>query len=225
MNIINLKLLLRVDFNNHIRPLVIKDKCEICNSKENLIVHHDKRFVDQLEEILNLLYIEDYDNISDEQVKQIKLMMLGSQIKTNNITLCEECHKKAHKDGFSINAKFKYKTRKKTDTDDVSLEIFNELEKFLNDAYDNKVRFDKEDFRKNINQIIEKDKALVVLLNRADGNGKARTKGMKVYNRLFNNLGLDYYIDSKARNPTINGKRKKITEWIILKNSELIQTA
>lgn len=96
MTIDELKNKLRADFATHIRPLVLKNKCEMCGCEEDLEVHHDKRFIDQLKEVLNMLHIEDYENIPDELEQQIRLMMLGSQIKTKNITLCMECHDKAH---------------------------------------------------------------------------------------------------------------------------------
>lgn len=47
-----------------------KNKCKICGSKENLVVHHIKHFADNINERYNI---------------------------DNGITLCKNCHKEVHK--------------------------------------------------------------------------------------------------------------------------------
>lgn len=91
-----LKKILRTDYANYIRPLVIKDKCEFCDCEENLVAHHNKEFSILLDETLkelNLYKIE----FNEDEVNIIKTYMLGKQIQIKNITLCGKCHTELHK--------------------------------------------------------------------------------------------------------------------------------
>ncbi|XZJ40580.1 hypothetical protein ACSXCW_02740 [Clostridium perfringens] len=96
------------------------------------------------------------------------------------------------------------------DTDDVE-----KLEEFLESAYNNNEKFTKEYFVETINEIIEKDNLIKKVLNEID-NRKNRKKGMKIYNKLFDKLQINYVVGSKVKKETINGKRKNITYWIVL---------
>ncbi len=216
MNIDELNIKLRADFTSHIKPLVAKDKCEVCNTTENLEVHHEKLFAEQLNNILDMLHIEDYENISDELVEQIRLMMLGSQIKEKHITLCSKCHDEEHrtqKKLYKTKRAYIIKTKPKVEITDISKEITNELEQFLTNSYKNDDRLDKEYFRETVDNIINNDENLKIIMNRLDG-GNSRTKGMKIYNKLFDELSLPYGIISKRFRE--DGKLE--TEWIVTKN-------
>jgi len=88
----------RLMFAKFIRPLFIKKKCEVCGSKEDIQLHHVKRFVDLLNETLGELNL-DNKSIKEYSGKELKLItniMLGKQVKLSYINVCEECHNKIH---------------------------------------------------------------------------------------------------------------------------------
>ena len=89
---------LRLDFNNYIRDNYIKDKCEICESTENLHLHHVHKFSIQLKRALDILKYSDKENFNDEEIMILRYVMLGMQCKNNDyITLCDKCHTSHHK--------------------------------------------------------------------------------------------------------------------------------
>ena len=102
-----LKNKLRTDYAYYIRPLVIKDKCELCDCEENLVVHHDKEFSILLDETLKELNLYKLE-FNEDEVNIIKTHMLGKQIQIKNITLCSKCHTELHinKGGFSSTGKY-----------------------------------------------------------------------------------------------------------------------
>lgn len=100
--------------------------------------------------------------------------------------------------------------------DVVDMEIGNELKLFLESAFYNDDRFTKEYFINEINEIIERDNGLKNLLYKTD-NGKTRTKGSKKLNELFRMCGYGYIVGSKIIKETVNGKRKNITYWTVIK--------
>lgn len=101
---------------------------------------------------------------------------------------------------------------------EIDMTTSSELEQFLDNAYNNDEKFTKEYFRETVDNIISNDENLSIIMNKLDG-GNGRAKGMKIYNKLFNELGLDYLVGSKTRQETIDKKRKKITEWVIVKDN------
>lgn len=97
---------LRSDFTNYIRSSFIKNKCEICQSKNNLELHHVKQFSESLQEtlqLLNLDYRNDIDLYSKEELYLIRLIMLGIQTKGEYKTLCNNCHKKIKTNRYKFN--------------------------------------------------------------------------------------------------------------------------
>ena len=93
MNIKELKRIIRNDFNLYIRDLVIKDTCEKCNVKDNLEVHHTYPLSLKIQETLKDMNIDHVENLSEEDIKTFREIMLGKQIKIKYKTLCEYCHK------------------------------------------------------------------------------------------------------------------------------------
>ncbi|MFT8312940.1 MAG: DEAD/DEAH box helicase family protein [Clostridium sp.] len=91
------------------------------------------------------------------------------------------------------------------------------LEEYLNNAYNNDIRYDKKTFINEIEKIIEHciGSNLDELLNKLDG-GNNRNRGLKQYNKLFSLLEFDYIVTSKKFK--INGKLK--TKWIIVKEDK-----
>ena len=96
----------------------------------------------------------------------------------------------------------------------VSRKEVNELEKFLEDCYKEDSLYTKEEFINEINTIIENDEKLNKLFTSLDGRNN-RAKGQKKYNELLKEIGLHYIIVSKNKYKVIDGKKKKLTYWIV----------
>lgn len=98
--------------------------------------------------------------------------------------------------------------------------VSNELQNFLEDSYENEIPYTKDYFLDVMNSIIESDDNLRVTLNKLDGR-KSRSKGQAIYNKLFTELYKNeiithnFIVSSKPKLETTNGKRKKITYWVI----------
>lgn len=93
MDMKRLKRMLRNDFNSYIRNLVIKDTCEKCNAKKNLEAHHTYPLSLMIQETLEVMNIDKIENLSEEDIKTFREIMLGKQIKIKYKTLCKDCHK------------------------------------------------------------------------------------------------------------------------------------
>ena len=95
-----LKELLRQDFASYVRPHFEKSECEVCGNKiEYTHVHHVTHFQDLLNETLeqlNLDYYEDVSMYTEEQLRLIQDIMIGKQMKIKYITCCEPCHMELH---------------------------------------------------------------------------------------------------------------------------------
>lgn len=93
-----LRELLRNEWSEYIRPLIIKDSCEFCGSKEDIHLHHIDRFHNLLVETLEELHLQELDTefYDEMELKQISNFMLAKQIKSEYKTLCKKCHMKIH---------------------------------------------------------------------------------------------------------------------------------
>lgn len=101
----------RTKYYNYIRPLYIKNKCDICDSEENLELHHVKQFSELLKDTLkdlNLSY-KDFNLYSNTEIKNINNVMLGKQIKCKYKTLCSKCHDYIHTNNLIFSFKNNYK--------------------------------------------------------------------------------------------------------------------
>ena len=87
---------LRMDFSKYIRPIKMKEHCEVCGTTENLELHHLDQFIFTLEETLKELNLEekDCDKYKENELKNIRNVMLGKQLKQSYLTLCTSCHDK-----------------------------------------------------------------------------------------------------------------------------------
>lgn len=97
----------------------------------------------------------------------------------------------------------------------VDEEVVDNLEDFLVNAYENDERFKKEEFKNKMEGFLNSDSTLREALNKLD-YGKNREKGMKLFNKLYKQIGLDLIVSSKPFK--IEGKIK--TRWIISKIEE-----
>lgn len=97
LSIKDLKTKLRSDFSNHIKLLFIENECEFCGSKENLELHHNHpKFSQLLNDTLDELGFIDKKIFNSKEVKLISNILLGKQLKSNYLTLCDKCHDKQH---------------------------------------------------------------------------------------------------------------------------------
>lgn len=91
---------LRNDFSTMLRPLIIKDKCEVCGTDAALHLHHVYRFSSYLKRCLNYLQLEHKEDIKEYTIKELKMIrdyMISAQLRGTYKTLCEECHKEEHR--------------------------------------------------------------------------------------------------------------------------------
>lgn len=89
---------LRIEFNNIIRPIFIKNECEVCKNNNDLHLHHCTHFIYLLEQTLNELNLKEL-NINEYNKSELKLIsniMLGKQLKIEYKTLCSNCHNNIH---------------------------------------------------------------------------------------------------------------------------------
>lgn len=92
MTIEELKNRCRSEFSYYIRPLVIKDKCEICGCNEKLEVHHDIQFSVLLKESMKelTLYLDSLigkklnKEEQQELIKIVDVRIDGKQLKSCN---------------------------------------------------------------------------------------------------------------------------------------------
>lgn len=87
---------LRGNFSRYIRPLFIKNECEVCKTTDNLELHHEIQFSELLNETLKELKLKynDTEYYINQELKLINNIMLGKQVKLKYKTLCTRCHDK-----------------------------------------------------------------------------------------------------------------------------------
>ena len=199
-----LKNRLRTDYAYYIRPLVIKDKCELCGCEENLVVHHDKEFSILLDETLKELNLYKLE-FNEDEVNIIKTHMLGKQIQIKNITLCNKCHTELHIERDDITSIGKYvdinKIKEKKNKKEKEIEL-QKKEKELKEYLEKLIgkRLYKEDREELIKKVDLRD------------NKRRLQKSISIINSyLIENYN---YSVSNKRN-RIDGKQ--ITVWIVSK--------
>ncbi len=203
-----LKQLLRQDFTSYVKPHFEKSECEVCGSEtEHLHVHHMTHFQDLLNETLeqlNLEYYENTDDYTEEELRLIRDVMIAKQMRIEYVTCCEPCHLELHDGTYNPHIKDKNKMSqwayKANETKRQKKQIehmkhVNEIKEYLPSLVD--VKLDKE----QRNKLVEK-------LNVRGKNGELR-KTVKPINAWLMENGFDFIIESKRVG------RKKITIWII----------
>lgn len=88
------------------------------------------------------------------------------------------------------------------------------IEKYLEKLVVDETLISKEDFRENINKIMEKHSELRILLNNEDAQHGNRPKGLVVYNRFLDVIDLPYEIKSKRRHVKTN---KFVRVWYVIR--------
>ena len=202
-----LKNKLRTDYAYYIRPLVIKDKCELCGCEENLVVHHDKEFSILLDETLKELNLYKLEFNKDE-FNIIKTHMLGKQIQIKNITLCNKCHTELHKNkgGFSSTGKYidinKIKEMKRKKEKEIELQKKQkELKEYLETLVGK--RLYKEDREELIEKVDLRD---------------SRNRLPKSISAINSYLIENYNYNVISKRVKIDGKQLRV--WIVSKQKE-----
>jgi len=136
---------LRIILTNKFIPLVKKNKCEVCNSKKYLCVHHVKSFAEILKETLQELNLKfkDSTEYNEYELNLITNVVLGKHLGYEYLTLCKECHKSIHKElggTYKLGGKFdlyiesiklKKETQNKKEITNVILYLKNKINKKL----------------------------------------------------------------------------------------------
>lgn len=109
---------LRVIIHQKIRPLFIKEKCEVCGDEDNLHLHHVKHFHVIVSETLKELFLinKDTEEYKGSELELIINVMLGKHLNTDYLTLCNDCHIKIHENEWkdvTCNKRHFEKTRRK----------------------------------------------------------------------------------------------------------------
>jgi hypothetical protein len=95
-----------------------KKNCEICGSIENLCIHHpeDLMFTDILYKSLCDLKIDykiNYKDYSEDELRKIKIMVLGYHLYGYYNILCQKCHMEIHRNISELKVKINYKSLNK----------------------------------------------------------------------------------------------------------------
>ena len=189
---------LRSDYTNYIRPLFIKNKCDLCGDTEDLELHHIEQFDSMLRETLKELNLQYYDTIesyTDIQKQLIRNIMLGKQVRCKYNTLCSKCHSKAH-NGEQAKEYYNIKAIKKE----------NEHKKYINDVI---IPYLETIVGKRLHK--EERKELMKKVNiRRDGKLLKSISSLSAY---FEEEKLNYSVISKR----VKEKEKQVRVWIVSK--------
>ena len=231
---------LRTEYSYYIRPLFIKDECELCGTDNNLELHHIQQFSELLKETLQLLHLEyklDIEDYTKEELQQTSNVILGKQLKCEYLSLCTKCHDRVHKD----NLLFTFSNRIK-----INLEIYKTFKYKVDEKYKNK-RLSNDDKLFIINEIAQKyrfplrlltwQKAKEVLINNCydvivDNKGtfidRDNNYKMKVQNKEQNQIDninniIIPYIESVINTKLLKDEKKKFIINLNIRNNGRIQ--
>lgn len=182
----------RVKFLTHIRPLFVKDECEVCGEINDLELHHEEQFVVLLKNTLdelNLEYLEDTSMYTKEQLNIITDLMLGKQVRTEYATLCKKCHVDIH--NVKGKEKLFFKVKKIADINRLE-------EEFISKYQGVKIFKNNKDELENIFR---------------NCGYKEKTFGIKRINEFLINCNIPFKITSKRE--MVNGDRN--TFWQLVK--------
>ncbi len=235
-----IEMYLRTYVYQKILKFLEKKKCKICGSTYSLILHHSEElmFTDIISKSLYDLkidYKENYKDYSEDELRKIKIMVLGYHFYNHFYILCEQCHIDIHK-GIStsksiISYKFLnkrygwqieyYKDKFPESTIDDFFNNFNKL--YLEELmikYSGQKMFKKE--INNFKLIISKDLIKNQLTKEPDSKMirafDGRSTGLRSINRIFQTYRLNYRLESHKQRSRkivdINNLEKKY--WIVL---------
>lgn len=205
---------IRAEINEKLIPLIKKDKCELCGSKENLEVHHIKPFAEILEESLKDLNIDKRDTTkyTQKELYMITDYILGKHFRYKMITVCKNCHKNIiHKkgvskigDGFNNYIKRNKIIKQQVIKYNIRTILIPYIKKIIN----------KKLFKTDQNEL----KNIFI-----ETGLKSKTMGINTLHKFLKDANLNYNIISKrdGKRKLNNGKKNsnyKKTYWIMIKN-------
>lgn len=202
----NLREQLRNEWSQYIRPLIIKDKCEVCGTEEDLHLHYTDEFCNLLTETLAELQLQELDIelYSKEELNLISHIMLSKQIRCEYKTLCRECHKEEH----IINGKVIFNKQQIIDKEKKvkERELYNQnvLKPYLDSI---------------LGQVMLQVKDRKELIERIDvkSNGKLLKK-ISNLNSALEERGISYRIVEFSTSKMVDGKKKNFPNaWRIEK--------
>lgn len=189
----------RVYFNTEIKHMVRKDKCEFCNSKDNLEVHHKEPL-----SVTTKKVIEQYKDIKD--ISALTHIVNSKSIQKGFLTLCSECHLELHKENDDFN-KLMYDTRAMNRLKREKKHLV-EVENKLKELYDDKVVF-----------LSRKDREPFIEFINYREDGKLR-KSIDKLNGFLKRRKSNYRIEQFKTSRTIDGVRKQYgSAWRVIKIS------
>ena len=214
-----LRQLLRNDFANYIRPLYLKDKCELCDCEENLHLHHNTHFRVLLDKVLQKLELEEQEieAYTTIELSLVRDLMLAEQVKINYVTCCASCHLDLHSGSFKYNldktsiTHFKYKPKeeqiRELNKDDIKT-LHQKLSSMVGEKYVGK---------KDLNSVATH----LNLMNVRQGSSeKFLCTSLNSINEVLNVLNLPYEIESCRRSIRVDGKPKKLTFYTVVKTEQ-----
>lgn len=191
----DIKQLNRNKFQKYIRPLFIKDKCDICGNTQGLELHHDVQFDQLLRKAIDKLSLEyktDINEYSSKELELISLVLLGLQVKCKYYTLCDKCHQNIHEDGGR--SMYNY-INKRNKNKLINNNIKNILMPYLENILNEKLYYNEKDQLKNT-------------FSKCDITFK--TMGINSLNKLLLQYNIPYII--------IQNRNKDKRWWVVKRN-------
>jgi len=236
-----IEMYLRTYVYQKILKFLEKKKCKICGSTESLILHHSEElmFTDIVSKSLydlKIYYKESYKDYSEDELRKIKIMVLGYHFYNHFYILCEQCHIDVHKDISILKPQISYKFLNKRYGWQIEYYKNKFPESTIEDFFNNFNKLYLEElmikysgqkmFKQEINNfklIISKGLIKNQLIKEPDTKMTRafdrRSTGLRSINKIFQTYQLNYKLESHR-----NRSKKKINNidemnknyWIIL---------
>lgn len=204
-----LELYLRNKLSSKIRPLFIKEQCEICGRGENLHLHHIHLFSEILKETLIELNLDYKDTLeyTDTELSNISNIILGKHVSLQYITVCNICHRDEHKEdwGDIVNNEKRddyYKMYWKTKEYKTKIYIENIIIPHLEKVKER--------------QLLRPDQDILKEKFRGNGFGK-RTHGINSIKEIMKENNIPFEIESGRDWTTKDKKQIKYRYWLVNK--------
>lgn len=212
----NMKQILREDFTKYIRPHFIEAKCEKCGKEINsLHLHHNIEFSQLLDETLQqlkLLYYDDINNYTEDELQLIRDIMLAKQARIKYTTCCDSCHKNLHGGNyFKSHSPRKHNSGLSEMTREELEALNNNLEVMYTKCKDNKYTFIKKDGLREIANTLQ------LYYKVEDGTKRYFCSSINRINTQLELLQLPYKIEMKPTTKRVNKKMTKVQVYLVMK--------
>lgn len=201
---------LRLKVNQYIRPLFIKEKCEICSNNDVLHLHHVKLFSEIVDETLNelKLFYKNLEEYTEIELQNITNIVLGKHLQIEYLTLCEKCHWLIHEEEWkevTVNEKHKK-----------HYEILKLNKVKVRRIYNQRILIPyllknegKRLLRNEINELIK--------IFSIKENGKVK-RSLSSLNKYLSDNDINFYIESKSTSTMQMGEQIYYRYWIVKSN-------